>query len=102
MPTRKPLPQRRSSENFDLKFWNQPWAVTIGLYPDGLPGEVFVNAKRTPGSAIDAMTRDAAILLSLCLQYGVPLDTIAGALTRNEDGTPSGILGAICDQLKEE
>ena len=99
MPHRKTLPQRRANFTFDVKFWNQPWAITVGLYQSGDPGEVFVNAKRTPGTDLDAMARDAAILLSLCLQFGVPLETIRGALTRNADGSPSSIMGLICEQL---
>jgi len=75
--------------------------VTIGYFPDGSPGEVFVSAAKVPGTDLDAMARDGAILLSLCMQYGVPLDVLAGALTRNIDGSPSAITGAVVDRLKQ-
>jgi hypothetical protein len=35
MSTRRILPQRRSAETFQLRFWNQQFTVTVGQYPDG-------------------------------------------------------------------
>lgn len=103
---RRTLPQRRFSETVDIRFWNMPWKATIGYFNDangkpdlGAPGELFVNAAKTPGTDLDAMSRDAAILFSLCLQHGVSIETISGALTRNANGTPSTIICAISDQL---
>jgi hypothetical protein len=32
---RRTLPQRRAAETLDLRFWNQPFAVTVGFYADG-------------------------------------------------------------------
>ena len=43
--TRRPLPQRRASETFDLRFWSQPFTVTVGFFEDGTPGEVFSGIK---------------------------------------------------------
>ena len=99
MNERRALPHRRETEAYELRFWGQPWHVSIGYYSDGLPGEVFINALRTPGTELDAVSRDAAILLSLTMQYGVPLDVIRNALTRNQDGSPSSIAGAVADRL---
>jgi hypothetical protein len=97
---RRPLPQRRHSINFTEMFWGQPWHVTCGFYTDNVSvGEVFVNAARTPGTDLDAMARDGAILLSLALQYGIPVDVIRGALTRNPSGGPSSIVGLIADRI---
>jgi hypothetical protein len=97
---RRALPQRRHSVNFTAQFWKQPWHVTVGFYADHVTaGEVFINAARTPGTDLDAMARDGAILLSLCLQYGIPVDVIKGALTRNPDGSPSAITGLVIDRI---
>jgi len=97
---RRPLPQRRHSINFTVQFWKQPWHVTCGFYEDhSTVGEVFINAARTPGTDLDAMARDGAILLSLALQYGIPIDTIRGALTRNPAGDPSSIVGLVVDRI---
>lgn len=103
MTKRRDLPPRRPSVTFDLTFWNQPWKVTIGYYDRAElePGEVFVNASKKAGTDLDVMTRDASILFSLALQHGVPLNIVAGALTRNPAGGPGGIIGAIADKMME-
>ena len=44
---RRVLPQRRAAETFNLRFWNQSFSVTIGFYPDGTPGEVFIDGGKT-------------------------------------------------------
>ena len=95
---RQPLPQRRSSENFVVHALNTRMTMTVGYYPDGRPGEVFTSDIKV-GSAVDAISRDAAILLSLCMQYGVPLGVVAGAVTREGDGSASSVIGALVDQL---
>ena len=69
---RRVLPQRRAAETFNLRFWNQPFTVTVGFYADGTPGEVFIDGGKT-GQDIQSTARDAAVILSLALQHGVPL-----------------------------
>jgi hypothetical protein len=100
MTERRTLPQRRLTESFDVQFWRQRWCVSVGFYEDhATVGEIFINASRTPGTELDSMCRDAAILFSLGMQYGVPIDVIRRAITRNPDGSPSSIVGAITDRL---
>ena len=55
--TRRLLPQRRSAETFHLRFWNQPVSVTVGYYPDGTPGEIFVDAGKS-GQDVQSAARD--------------------------------------------
>lgn len=97
---RKVLPARRMSENFELRYagQNTPFQITVGRYPDGNVGEVFITGCKS-GSAFDAVARDGAILLSLALQFGVPLETIRHAMTREGDGSASTIVGAVVDRL---
>ena len=61
--TRRILPQRRASETFDLRFWSQNFTVTIGRYPDGTLGEVFIDGGKT-GQDVQSTARDAAVVLS--------------------------------------
>ena len=68
---RRTLPQRRAAETFNLRFWNQSFTVTVGFYPDGTPGEVFIDGCKT-GNDIESIARDAAVVLSLAIQHGVP------------------------------
>lgn len=99
--TRNILPQRRAAENFAVEQDGQRAVVTIGYYPDGSVGEVFINAPKV-GSSLESTARDGAVLISLGLQYGVPLDVMRHAITRNTDGSASTIVGAAIDKLAEE
>ena len=95
---RRTLPQRRPAETFGLRFWNQLFTVTVGFYPDGTPGEVFIDDCKT-GNDIQSIARDAGVLLSLALQHGTPIETIRHAVTRGASEEPASIIGAIVDAL---
>ena len=99
---RRMLPERRSSATFSIKHGRMtpPFVVTVGYYEDGSVGEVFIAGTKS-GSDFDAVARDGAILLSLAIQHGVPIETIKHAVTREEDGSPSTIVGAVVDKLAE-
>ena len=96
--TRRTLPQRRASETFDLRFWNQNFTVTVGRYPDGMIGEVFIDGGKS-GQDVQSTARDAAVVLSLALQHGIPIETLRHAVTRNGSGEAASILGATVDRL---
>lgn len=102
MTKRITLPQRRASETFEITHGGQntAFAVTVGYYPgeERRVGEVFISGAKA-GSEIDAVARDGAVLLSIALQHGVPLQTIRGALTREGNGKPSTIIGVVVDRL---
>jgi hypothetical protein len=97
---RNVLPQRRRAETIEMQHGgqNNTFQVTIGYYADGSIGEVFVSGAKA-GSNVDALCRDAAIMLSLALQHGTPLDLMKHAITREGDGAPSTIIGAVVDKL---
>ena len=97
---RRTLPQRRAAETFDLRFWNQLFTVTVGFYADGTPGEVFIDGGKT-GQDIESTARDAAVVLSLALQHGAPIETTQHAVTRNPSGSAASILGAVVDELSK-
>ncbi len=98
--TRMLLPHRRAGENFEMTHGgkNTRFTITVGHYPDGSVGEVFISGAKA-GSEVDAVARDGAVLLSLALQHGVPLETIRHAITREADGSASTIVGAVVDRL---
>jgi hypothetical protein len=95
---RRVLPRRRAAETFNLRFWNQSFTVTVGFYADGTPGEVFIDGCKT-GNDIESIARDAAVLLSLALQHGVPPQIIRHAVTRGASEEPASILGAVIDSI---
>ena len=90
--TRRNLPQRRASVNFDMEFGGigRSYQITVGFHSDGCIGEVFVNGGKS-GQDAEAIARDGAILLALALQYGAALANIKSAITRDEQGNPSSI-----------
>ena len=97
---RNALPHRRASETFELRHGklNTLFHVTLGHYPDGTIGEVFISGAKA-GSEVEAVARDGAVLLSIALQYGVPLDVIRHAITRETNGSPSTVVGAVIDRI---
>jgi hypothetical protein len=97
---RKLLPQRRHAETFNLNFNNLRHTVTIGRYPDGSIGEVFIDFEKS-GMPMGAIARDGAIMLSLALQYGATLENMRSAVTRDDEGAPTSIMGAVVDKLSE-
>ena len=99
--TRRRLPDRRPAETADLHFGGQAFAVTIGFYPDGRPGEVFADGVRS-GSDLEALLDDACVTLSLLLQHGVEPARIAGSMGRLGDRRPASAIGAVADHLAME
>ena len=97
---RRTLPQRRAAETFDLRFWSQNFTVTVGFYPDGTPGEVFIDGGKT-GQDVQSTARDAAVVVSLALQHGVSIAAIRHAVTRN-GSEPASILGAVVDRISAD
>jgi hypothetical protein len=103
MPTRKLLPQRRRAETFNMKFGDQnaAYAITIGYYDDDRIGEIFIDGAKA-GTMMDALARDGAVLTSIGLQYGMQLETVRHALTRDRDGKAFTIIGAVIDKILEQ
>lgn len=50
--------------------------ITVGFYDDGRPGEVFIKIAKH-GSTISGLLDTIAVLTSLALQYGVPIEVLA-------------------------
>ncbi len=75
-PYRRRLPDQRNSVTHKFDVGGQEGYVTVGLYDDGSPGEVFVTISKE-GSTIRGLMDSVAVLTSLALQYGVPLEDLA-------------------------
>ena len=98
MTERIVLPQRRGCETLEITRGKTTYQVTIGHFANGKVGEVFVTGAKA-GSDMEAVARDAAVCVSIALQYGVPLTILRHAVTREQDGEPSSIIGAVLDQI---
>jgi hypothetical protein len=95
---RQRLPNRRRCESFEFRHAGLDFTLAAGFYPDGRVAEIFLSSHK-PGSPIEAIARDAAVTVSIALQFGADLETIRAALTRDHDGGPATLLGAAFDAL---
>jgi ribonucleoside-diphosphate reductase alpha chain len=98
--TRQRLPDRRAATTFTFEVGGMPFTATVGRFPDGRIGEVFLNSHKG-GSGSDINARDAAIAVSFALQHGADLEAIRRALSRDSRGNPSGPLAAALDLIAE-
>ena len=71
-PVRRKLPDERPSLTHKFSVAGHEGYVTVGLYPDGTPGEVFISMNKA-GSTISGLMDTIAVSVSTGLQYGVPL-----------------------------
>jgi ribonucleoside-diphosphate reductase alpha chain len=96
MTARNRLPNRRSAESFEFEVEGLRYTATVGRFPDGAIGELFLTNHKSNSSA-DTAARDSAIVLSIALQHGAAPETIRRALCRDSRGRASGPLGAALD-----
>ena len=104
MSARERLPNRRPSVKLRFEYGSgKPlqYEGTYGLYPDGRVGEVFLEAGKA-GTDVESFTHDAAIAVSIGLQYGVPLEVFREAFLRNEDGSPASALSTFTDLVASD
>jgi ribonucleoside-diphosphate reductase alpha chain len=87
-PLRNKLPEERQALTHKFTVNGTEGYITVGLYSDGSPGEIFVKMSKQ-GSTIAGLMDSFSISISLALQYGVPLKVLVNKFihTRFE---PSG------------
>ncbi|MDF1810011.1 MAG: hypothetical protein P1U42_09980 [Phycisphaerales bacterium] len=73
LATRQSLTQTRESLTHKFTLDRHEGYLTIGLYPDGSPGELFIKIAKE-GSAISGMCQAFCRAFSIALQYGLPVD----------------------------
>jgi ribonucleoside-diphosphate reductase alpha chain len=74
-PLRKKLPDERQAITHKFSVSGHEGYLTVGLYEDGQPGEIFVVMAKE-GSTISGLMDGLATSISIALQYGVPLKTL--------------------------
>jgi ribonucleoside-diphosphate reductase alpha chain len=87
-PLRRKLPDERRSITHKFSIAGHEGYVTVGMYEDGSPGEIFIVMSKE-GSVVSGLMDSFATAISLALQYGVPLRVLVNKFshTRFE---PSG------------
>jgi ribonucleoside-diphosphate reductase alpha chain len=85
------LPEERASLTHKFSIAGHEGYITVGLYPNGQPGEIFIKMAKE-GSTVSGLMDSFATAVSLSLQHGVPLKVLCEkfAHTRFE---PSGWTG---------
>jgi ribonucleoside-diphosphate reductase alpha chain len=85
------LPEERASITHKFSIAGHEGYITVGLYPTGQPGEIFIKMAKE-GSTVSGLMDAFATSISLALQHGVPLKVVCEkfAHTRFE---PSGWTG---------
>ncbi|MBM3748752.1 MAG: vitamin B12-dependent ribonucleotide reductase, partial [Acidobacteria bacterium] len=71
-PVRRKLPDERTSITHKFSIAGHEGYITVGLYDDGTPGELFITMAKE-GSTISGLMDGFATAISFALQYGVPL-----------------------------
>src|SRR6185312_2306061 len=93
-PRRRRLPDERAAITHKFDIAGHEGYITVGLYEDGMPGEIFIVMAKE-GSTISGFADAFAQAISYALQYGVPLQDLVdkfshvrfepSGMTRNPD-----------------
>jgi ribonucleoside-diphosphate reductase alpha chain len=86
---REKLPVERASVTHKFSVGGHEGYITVGMYQDGRPGEIFIKMSKE-GSTLSGVMDGLALTVSLGLQYGVPLKVFVDKLL-NTRFEPSGI-----------
>ena len=87
-PQRRRLPDERQAITHKFSIGGHEGYITVGLYEDHTPGEIFVRMAKE-GSAISGLMDSFATATSIMLQYGVPLEVLVNKFS-NSRFEPSG------------
>jgi len=79
-PFRRKLPDERRAITHKFSVAGHEGYITVGLYEDGKPGEIFLTMSKE-GSTISGLMDSFATAVSLTLQYGVPLEALVDKFT---------------------
>lgn len=89
--SRHHLPNRRPATLISIIFRGGRYSIAASRFEDGSLAELFIHPGKTGSDAADD-ARDIAILISLALQYGVPVETLRHAVG---PGLAAEALGAV-------
>ncbi len=87
-PLRRRLPDTRTAVTHKFEVAGHEGYLTVGLFSDGQPGELFITMAKE-GSTIGGLMDCIGTLTSLALQYGVPLEALLRKLA-HQRFEPSG------------
>ena len=88
---RRKLPPERASITHKFSVGGHEGYITVGMYADGHPGEIFIKMAKE-GSTLSGIMDAFALSVSISLQYGVPLRALVDKFV-NSRFEPSGYTG---------
>jgi len=88
---RRKLPSERQSLTHKFSVGGHEGYITVGMYEDGTPGEIFIKMSKE-GSTLSGFMDGFALSVSIGLQYGVPLKALVDKFI-NTRFEPSGYTG---------
>ncbi len=90
-PARRKLPEERHSITHKFSISGHEGYITVGLYDEGQPGEIFIKMSKE-GSTLSGIMDALALSISLNLQYGVPLEVLVSKFCHSRF-EPAGMTG---------
>jgi ribonucleoside-diphosphate reductase alpha chain len=97
-PVRRRLPSRRDSVVFEVDLDGTRYRAQVSQFPDGAPGELFLDGPKI-GSAACIAARDAAVAASLALQHGCDAAALHHSCVKLSNGLSAGPVGCALDLL---
>ncbi|ABS26400.1 vitamin B12-dependent ribonucleotide reductase [Anaeromyxobacter sp. Fw109-5] len=88
---RRRLPDERRALTHKFSIGGHEGYMTVGMYDDGSPGEVFITMAKE-GSVVSGLMDSFATSISMALQYGVPLKVLCDKFSHMRF-EPSGFTG---------
>ena len=79
-PMRRRLPDTRRSLTHKFNVAGHEGYLTVGLYDDGMPGELFITMAKE-GSTTGGLMDSLGTAVSVALQYGVPIESLVNKFT---------------------
>jgi ribonucleoside-diphosphate reductase alpha chain len=90
-PYRRRLPDERRAITHKFQVSGHEGYITVGLYTDGQPGEIFLKMAKE-GSTVSGLMDSLATMTSIALQYGVPLRDLVNKFAHSRF-EPAGFTG---------
>jgi ribonucleoside-diphosphate reductase alpha chain len=88
-PLRRRLPDTRMGKTHKFNVAGHEGYLTVGLYEEGNPGELFITMAKE-GSTIGGLMDSLGTAISVALQYGVPIESLVNKFT-HQRFEPAGI-----------
>lgn len=102
---RRRLPATRDSITHKFSINGHEGYLTVGMFEDGTPGELFINMAKE-GSTVGGLMDGIGVLTSMALQHGVPVESLAAKLEQTrfepmEHNKATSVLDYIFRWLRE-